>query len=401
MRLALFLRPICPTRHQTGIVNIALVHDWLTGMRGGEKCLEVFCEMFPDADLFTLIHVPGSVSPAIERRRIVTSMLQRWPGSRRGYRHYLPLMPTAIEMLDLQPYDLVLSSSHCVAKGVLPRPDAIHVSYVHTPMRYAWDRWAEYFGRGGLRRILAAPLLNYLRTWDASSSPRVDRYVANSNFVAQRIMKYYRRSATVIPPPVDCNLFNIERERGQSYLMVSAMVPYKRIDLVIEVFNRLGRPLTIVGDGPLRRRLTGAAGPTVQFTGWLADAELREHYARARAVILPAVEDFGIVPLEANAAGRPVIALGRGGSLDTVVPLDGDTDGDGPTGVFFDSPDADSLTSAIRRFEDHEERFDPEVLRRHARRFDRPRFRERMQRLIDGLIDSPRPAPERGKVLPC
>jgi len=367
-------------------VKVAIIHDWLTGMRGGEKCLEIFCEIFPDADLFTLVHVPGSVSPTIERHRIVTSMIQRLPAAKSRYRYYLPLMPTAIEALDLTGYDLLLSSSHCVAKGALGRPDALHVSYVHTPMRYAWDLWPQYFPPGGrLPRWLVAPVLNYLRTWDVASSGRVDRYLANSRFVARRIEKYYRRDASVVPPPVNTEFFSIERRDADYYLIVSALVPYKGVELAIRTFNALGRPLKIVGDGPLRKSLESLAGPNIELTGWVSDAALRDYYAGCRALLLPALEDFGIVPLEANAAGRPVITLGRGGPLDSVVPL-GNVDELPPTGVFFDELDPDSLSEAVLRFERHEAEFEPEALRRHARRFDREAFRRRMESILEECI---------------
>jgi len=373
------------------LVKCAIIHDWLTGMRGGENCLEAFLEIFPQADLFTLIHVPGSVSARIERQRITTSLLQRLPGAPRRYRHLLPLMPLAIEQFDLSPYDLVLSSSHCVAKGVLPRPDALHISYVHTPMRYAWDLWPEYFPAGGkIPRWLVAPLLNYLRTWDVVSSTRVDRYVANSSFVAQRIAKFYRRTATVVPPPVDCAAFDVERREAEHYLVVNALVPYKRIELAVRACGELGRRLVVVGEGPLLRSLSASAPACVSFRGRVDGDALAELYASAHALIMPAVEDFGIAPLEANAAGTPVIAFGRGGALDSVVPV-GSTGGaprqdGGPTGLLYDDGSVAGLKRAILDFEDCRDRFDPAVLRRHARRFDRDVFIERMRTLIDETI---------------
>ena len=377
-------------------MRVALIHDWLTGMRGGEKCLEALCEIYPDADLFTLVHAPGSVSPTIEKRRVVTSMLQSWPRATHWYRYYLPLMPTAIENLDLSDYDLVISSSHCVAKGVIVKPDALHICYSHTPMRYVWDQWPEYFPRNRIaNRLVLPPVLNYLRSWDAAASARVDRFVANSRFVARRIEKYYRRSSTVVHPPVDTDAFHIGSGAGESYLMVTAMVPYKRVDVTIDAFNAMRRPLTIVGDGPLRRKLRARAGPTIEFAGWLDDERLADHYAGCRAVILPATEDFGIVPLEANASGRPVIALGRGGALDTVVPLNGPRQSvpggetsSHPTGLFFEECHPDSLQSAVRLFEENERLFDPERLRDHARRFDRSVFKRRMQAVVEESLKS-------------
>ncbi len=378
-------------------MQVALVHDWLTGMRGGEKCLEVFCELFPEADLFTLVHVPGSVSPTIERHRIHTSLLQRLPGSTQHYRWYLPLMPTAIETFDLSPYDVVLSSSHCVAKGVIPRPDALHVAYVHTPMRYAWDLWPQYFPATGVVSRYVAPLvLNYLRTWDTASAQRVDRFLANSQFVARRIAKYYRRRATVVPPPVDTAFFIPGTERGDYYLMVTALVPYKGVDLAIQAFNALRRPLKIIGSGPLAAQLKALAGPHIELLGWRSNEELRQYYAACRAVIFPAQEDFGIVPLEANAAGRPVIALGLGGALETVIPandtrfcgmLRPDTNlTEAPTGVLFASRTPEALQQAVQFFEAHEWLFCPAALRQHAQQFDRQLFKKSIQHLLTEML---------------
>lgn len=378
---------------ETGL-KVALVHDWLTGMRGGEKCLEVFCELFPEADIFTLIHVPERVSPKIERHRITTSFLQNVPGRERWYRYLLPLMPAAIETLDLSAYDMVLSSSHCVAKGIIPRPDALHVSYIHTPMRYVWDLWPQYFPpKGWVSRYVLPVLLNRLRTWDTVSTYRVDYLIANSHFVAQRIAKYYRREATVIHPPVDTAWFTPAPEDGPEpsdfYLMVTALVPNKRVELAIEAFNELRRPLKIIGSGPLEARLKRLAGPTIEMLGWCSDEVLRQAYAACKAVVFPSQEDFGIVPLEANAAGRPVIALAQGGSLETVIPVNLNLHSDVaveqalPTGVLFVEPSAPALAEAVRCFEAHEAVFDPAALRQHALQFDRQQFKQRMSQLLD------------------
>src|SRR5438874_2831520 len=361
-------------------MQVALVHDWLTGMRGGEKCLEVFCELFPAADIFTLVHVPGRVSPTIERHRIYTSLIQRLPGSAQHYRWYLPLMPTAIEAFDLSAYDVVLSSSHCVAKGIIPRPDALHVAYIHTPMRYAWDLWPQYFpATGPLSRYVVPLVLNYLRMWDTTSAQRVDHFLTNSQFVARRIAKYYRRRATVVPPPVDTAFFTPGGERGDYYLMVTALVPYKGIDLAIQAFNIVRRPLKIIGSGPLAAQLQGLAGSHIEFLGWRSNTELCQYYAACRAVIFPAQEDFGIVPLEANATGRPVIELGQGGALETVIPAN-NTQSPGalrpaadhahpPTGVLFAPRTPEALPAAVRFLEAHETLFCPQPLRRHPQQF--------------------------------
>jgi len=375
-------------------MKVALVHDWLTGMRGGEKCLEVLCELFPDADIFTLVHRAGTVSEAIEKHRIETSFLQGMPFAKRWYRYYLPLMPMAVEAFDLMAYDLVVSSSHCVAKGAIAAPHAVHVSYVHTPMRYIWDLWPRYFPRQGIIGTTLAPVfLTYLRQWDTASAARVDRFVANSAFVARRIRRYYGREAEVVHPPVDTDLFRPMGKSRDGYLMVSALVPSKGVELAIDAFNALRRRLTIVGTGPLERRLRDRAGPTVQLVGRLADAELCDAYASARAVVHTAVEDFGIVALEANAAGCPVIALGRGGSLETVIPRGEVGRGKVPghdlcsaTGILFHDETVQALKDAILRFEEDPDGFDPARLREHAERFRRGLYKERMRDLISDAL---------------
>jgi len=358
-------------------VRVALVHDWLTGMRGGERCLEVFCELFPDAPLFTLLHVPGSVSPTIETRRITTSFLQRLPGAEVRYRSLLPLFPWAIQGFDLRSYDLVLSASHCVAKGVRVPSQTLHFCFCFTPMRYVWDRYDDYFGeRAGLGvRLLMPPVAAALRRWDRTTAARVHHFAAISRFVAERIECCYGRHAEVIYPPVDIRRFRLAEEPGEFYLVVSALTPYKRVDLAVEATNRLGLHLVVVGSGPEEARLRALAGPTVEFLGWRSDEEVAELYARCRALLFPPVEDFGIVPLEAMASGRPVIAHGRGGARETVVPLDGGPEA--PTGILFPEQTVESLVETIRGFEANAYRFDPKALRAHAEAFDRPLFKER------------------------
>jgi glycosyltransferase involved in cell wall biosynthesis len=346
-------------------------------MRGGERCLEVFCELFPEADLFTLLHVPGSVSPVIERRRIVTSFLQRLPGAARRYRSYLPLFPAAVSGLRLEGYDLVLSSSHAVAKAARAPRGALHVCYCFTPMRYVWDRYGDYFGPGAgpLTRITMPPLAAALRAWDRRTAARVDRIVAISRFVAERIRMAWGREADVIHPPVDVSRFRVEDGDDGYYLVVSALAPYKRVDLAVAAARRLGRRLVVVGSGPEAERLRALGGPGVEFLGWQGDAAVADLYARCRALLVPQVEDFGITPLEAMASGRPVIAFGRGGALETVVPPGGS---EPPTGLLFGRQTVDDLVSAIRRFEEDPGRFEPKALRRRAEAFDRALFRERI-----------------------
>jgi len=360
--------------------RVALVHDWLTGMRGGERCLEVLCELFPDAPLFTLLHVPGTVSPAIERRRIVTSFVQRMPQAAARYRYYLPVFPLAISRFDLSGYDLVVSMSHCVAKGGRVAPGALHLCYCFSPMRYLWDLSSDYFGPGhGLAaRTLGPPLAAALRHWDRQTTS-VSRFVAISHHIADRIQRAYDRSSDVIYPPVDVQRFEVSDTVDDYYLVVGALVPYKRIDLAVAAANRLGRRLVIVGTGPEEARLRALAGPTVSFLGWRSDDEIARLYARCRALIFPAVEDFGITPLEAAAAGRPTIALARGGALETMVGLDA---AEAPTAVFFEEQSVEALTEAIARFEHAADRFETKALRARAESFDRPVFKQKLGEYI-------------------
>ena len=361
--------------------RVALVHDWLTGMRGGERCLEVACELFPEAPLYTLLWVPGSVSPLIERRRIVTSFVGRLPRAATRYRAYLPLFPAAIRRLDLGGHDLILSLSHCVAKGVRTPPGALHLCYCFTPMRYVWDLYDDYFGaRAGLAtRLLMPPVAAALRRWDRRTAG-VHRFAAISQHIAERIRRVYGRAADVLHPPVDVQRFRLAEAPGDFYLVVSALAPYKRVDLAVGAANRLGRRLLVVGTGPEERRLRRLAGPTVELLGWRPDPEVAELYARCRAVLFPSHEDYGIVPLEAAAAGRPTIALARGGALETMVGLDaGD---EPPTAVFFAEQTVEALAGAILRFEAAEGRFEPKALRARAERFDRPAFKARLEEWI-------------------
>jgi len=374
-------------------MKTAIVHDWLTGMRGGEKCLEVMCELFPDAVIHTLIHLPGRLSARIEGMEIRTSWLQRLPGREKYYRHLLPLFPAAVESFNLSSFDLVISSSHCVAKGAVTRPEALHLCYCYTPMRYVWDQYEHYFGSHRLRpwdRLVIPPLIKKLRRWDIATSPRVNSFAAISGYVSARIMKYYGREARVIYPPVDVEAFSTSSSPGSSYLMVNALAPYKRVDLAVEAFNELGLELRIVGTGQDQRRLEAMAGPTIRFLGWVSQEELAREYRDCRALVFPGEEDFGITPLEALASGRPVVAFGRGGVTETVKPHPDfpspnswPREGGRPTGVFFTGRDAGSLVEAVRFFEARAGDFDPAATRESALPFNRSRFREELSAFID------------------
>ena len=359
-------------------MKIALVHDWLTGMRGGEKCLEVLCRRFPQARLFTLLHVPGSTSPAIERMPITPSFLQKVPGARRHYRYLLPLMPTAVQRLRVPAdVDLVVSFSHAVAKSVRPPEGVPHVCYCFTPMRYAWHRRADYFATSGrfVNRPMASVrnlLLDHIRQWDRETADRVTHFVAISRTIAERIAQSYGRSSRVIYPPVDTRFYSpSEQPREDWYLCVSALVPYKRIDLAIKACNRLGRKLVVIGSGPERGRLARLAGPTVEMAGWRTDEEIRDHLRRCRALLFPGNEDFGIVPVEAQACGAAVIAFGEGGATETVLAAD---DAGPGTGLFFDDQTPESLASAICRLEAEPDQFSRSLARRQAEQFSTQRF---------------------------
>jgi glycosyltransferase involved in cell wall biosynthesis len=357
-------------------VRLALAHDWLTGMRGGEKALEVICERFPDAELFTLVHVPGSVSPVIERRRIHTSFIQRLPRVERYYRQYLPLFPAAIQRFDFTGFDVVLSISHCCMKSVMTPPRTRHVCYCLTPMRYAWDQFDAYFGRERIGRIGSAimrPVMARMARWDRDTAGRADRYVAISHYVAGRIRRYYNREASVVYPPVDTAFFVPDGAPPERYaLVVSALVPYKRIELAIEASRRARVPLTIVGDGPERAALERVAAGSAAFLGRRSDQDVRELYRRAAVVLLPGEEDFGIVPLEAQACGRPVVALGRGGATETVIP--------DQTGLLVNEPTCEAFATAIDAAVNR--RFDTAAIRAHAERFGRERFGDEIEAVV-------------------
>ena len=362
--------------------RVALVHDWLTGMRGGEKILEIFCEFFPEATLFATVHNKGSMSPAIERMNIRPSFIDRLPMKAQKYRHYLPLMPAAMSAFDFSGFDFILSTSVAVAKSATPSGGALHICYCNTPMRYIWDQYDEYFGTGRagfVTRSAMAALAPSLRRWDVRTCGRVHHFIANSRNVAERISRIYHRSSEVIYPPVNTDRFRVSERDDGYYLVVSALVPYKRVDLAVEAFNRSGEKLLVVGSGPDREKLQSGAGRNIEFLGWQDDDALADLYAGCRALIFPGVEDFGIVPLEAMASGKPVVAFGKGGALETVC-----ADGDAPTGVFFHEQTADALQAGVHALSGM--RIDPYAIRRHTEKFDRKEFRRQMEQFIRNKI---------------
>ncbi len=359
-------------------MKVALVHDWLTGMRGGEKILEVFCELFPDATIFATIHNEGMMSPAIERMKIKTSFIQHLPLKATKYRHYLPLMPCAIGSFDFSSYDIILSTSSAVAKGAIPRKNAIHICCCLSPMRYLWDQYDDYFGKGraGLAtRTAMAVVAPYLRRWDVRTCNRVNHFIAISDNVAERISRIYHRTSDVIYPPVSTDLFTVSNKDEGYYLIVSALVPYKRVDLAIETFNRFGEKLLVVGSGPEMEKLKKTAKKNIEFLGWQSNESLARLYTGCRALIFPGVEDFGIVPLEAMASGKPVVAFAKGGALETVVG-----DGDLPTGVFFHHQTVEALLEAMKTLS--KMKFDPYAIRRHAEKFDRKEFKRQIAEYV-------------------
>ncbi|EHJ61767.1 glycosyl transferase group 1 [Novosphingobium pentaromativorans US6-1] len=341
---------------------MAIVHYWLVAMRGGERVVEHLLDLFPDADLFTHVYDPRRVSARIRKARVRQSFIGRMPGARRHYQKYLPLMPIALEELDLRGYDLVISSESGPAKGVITGPDTLHLCYCHSPMRYLWDHYQDYReSTGWLARRLMPLAFHRLRQWDVSSASRVDGFIANSSFIARRIAKVWGRDARVVHPPVAIDSFAPSAQVSDRYLWVSQMTPYKRADIALEAFNRLGAPALMVGDGEMFDQIAARAGPNVEVRRRLSFPELQRAYATCRALVFTPEEDFGIVPVEANASGRPVIAFGRGGVTDSII--------DGLTGIFYDRQTPMDLIDAIRRFERWQPQFQPQEAVRNAARF--------------------------------
>jgi glycosyltransferase involved in cell wall biosynthesis len=378
-------------------MKVAIVHYWLVGMRGGEKVLEALCDLYPQADIFTHVFVPEMVSERIRRHRIIPTFIQSLPRAARMYKTYLPLMPLALEQLDLRGYDLVISSESGPAKGIIAPSGSLHVCYCHTPMRYIWNMYHDYRNNSGaLKRLLMPALAHYLRMWDVSAAARVDSFVANSTNVAQRIQRFYGVKPTVIYPPVDTEVFSIApaEEIGDYFLMVGELVPYKRPDIAIRAFNDMKESLVVIGGGEMLDHVRRLAGPTVTVLGPQPFESLKRHYARCRALIFPGEEDFGIVPVEAMASGRPVVAFAQGGATETVQ--------DGLSGVFFDEQTTEAIASAVKRVASM--KIDSEKIALHAKQFDRERFLRRMRWHIESLRSDRRSGgttSELGRIMPA
>ncbi len=360
-------------------MKIAIVHDWLTNMGGAENLIINFHEMYPEAPIYTSIYNPDNLDDRLKNIDVRTSFLQKKNKKITNHKKYYPFMPMAFESMDLNEYDIILSSSTCCAKGIIPRPDAIHICYCNTPMRYAWEKRDEYVKNSGkFKKKLIGILTHYMRIWDVTSSSRVDYFIANSTAVQERIKKYYRRDSVVINPAVRCNLFDISDTDGDYYLIVSRLVPYKRLDLAVQACKELGRKLIIAGEGTEKEKLQEMASgcSNIKFLGRLSDEEVKKYMSECKALLFPGEEDFGITPVEAMACGRPVVAYGRGGTLDTVI--------DGKTGVLFKEQTVEDVKNAMLKLECTE--FDKQTLRKHALKFDEAEFKRKIKQFIDEKV---------------
>ena len=369
-------------------LRVAIVHYWFVGRAGGEKVVEALADLFPQADLYALIADREVLAPDLAKRKLRTSFLQRIPGAMRFHRHFLLLQPLALEQFDLRQYDLVISSESGPAKGVLTSATTCHICYCHSPMRYIWDMYPQYVrSMNPLVRTIFMLTAHYMRLWDFASAQRVNYFVANSHFIASRIRQLYGRDSVVIHPPVEITPDGGNTPPGEEYIAVGRLVDYKRFDLAVAACTALGRPLAIVGDGPERKKLEAMAGPTVKFLGRLSDMELRSRLASSRALLFPGEEDFGIVPVEAQSYGRPVIAYGAGGALETVRGnFPGLAPVENPTGIFFYEQSTEAMCDAIRQFEEREKEFSPAFIREHSLQFDRGVFKQQMAQFVQSAL---------------
>lgn len=381
--------PVSPFQMKNNVRSVAIVHDWLVVYAGAERVLEQMLTCYPDADLFSLVDfLPADQRDFIYNKAVSTSFIQRLPKARKKYRTYLPLMPLAVEQFDLSAYDLVISSSHAVAKGVLTGPDQLHLCMCYSPIRYAWDLQHQYLRESELERgfkgWMAKLILHYVRLWDTRTANSVDAFVAISHYIARRIQKVYRRESTVIYPPVDVADFSLFRDKGDFYVTASRMVPYKKIDLIVEAFTAMpDKKLLVIGGGPDFAKIQAKAGPNVQLLGFAGAEALRDHLQRARAFVFAAEEDFGITPLEAQACGTPVIAFGKGGALETIVPLPEVECADPSTGVFFYEQSVPAIIAAVERFEEADAFITPDACRENALRFAPERFRTEFTAFVE------------------
>ncbi|WP_022671152.1 glycosyltransferase family 4 protein [Hippea alviniae] len=364
-------------------MKFALIHDWLVTLAGAEKVLEAIYDIYPSA-IYTLVKDDLALKEtALEKAKIRASFIQKFPKSKTKYRNYLPFFPLAIEQFDLSEYDVIISSSHAVAKGVLTNSNQLHICYCHTPIRYAWDLYHKYLNESGLSKgvkgFIAKLILHYIRIWDFTTSNRVDYFVANSNYVAKRIKKIYGKESVVIYPPVDVDKFELHTKKENFYLTASRMVPYKKIDLIVEAFSKIPeRKLVVIGDGPDLEKIKKKAGKNIEILGYQPFEILKDYMQRAKAFVFAAEEDFGIVPVEAQACGTPVIAYGKGGATETVI--------DGKTGLFFKEQTVESLVEAIKKFEKIEEKFDCVKIRKNAERFCKSRFQQEFKEFVDKKV---------------
>lgn len=366
--------------HSATNIRTAVIHEWLVTYAGSERVVEQMLDLHPQADLFSLVEfLPDNLREFIQHKSVKTSFLQHLPFAQRHFRAYLPLMPLAIEQLDVSSYDLILSSSHAVAKGVITRPDQLHLCYMHTPMRYAWDLQQQYLQGArlnrGVKSLMAQAILHYLRLWDLASANRVDHFAANSRYVAQRIWKTYRRSAQVIYPPVAVDRFYPQTQREDFYFTLARFVPYKRVDLIVEAFNRLGLPLVVIGDGADWSRLAAIAQPNIHLMRHQPEEVIVNYMQRCKAFVYAAAEDFGIAAVEAQAAGAPVIAYGRGGITETVISE--------KTGLFFPEQTVESLMASVRLFESGAYYFSADLLRQNAEKYAPERFRQQFSGFVE------------------
>jgi glycosyltransferase involved in cell wall biosynthesis len=373
-------------------MRVAVVHHWFVSTGGGERVAEVLARMYPNADLFSLVVVPEMLPEHLRSRSMQTSFLNRIPFASRLYRHMLPLYPTAVEQLDLSGYDLVLTSDSGPMKGVIVSPSAVHICYCHAPMRYLWDQYHNYRkDLGSVSKTIFGATAHYVRSWDQMAAQRVTYFTANSRYVASRIRQYYGRESIVVYPPVDTSSGYLADNQSDAYLTVGRLVAYKRTDLLIQACNRLGRRLRIIGTGPEESRLRAIAGPTIEFLGQVDNATLWNEYAHCRAFLFAAEEDFGMAVVEAQACGRPVVAFGKGGVLESVVGLDEAVPRFQHSGIFFYEQTPTAVADAVLRFEENEHRFDPRTIREKASRFSTDVFCRSFRGLVDGLMPSHSP----------